>query len=162
MVGGATAEQEAETRAAHFNAITHAALAEGELREHKADALYGTWFGAEDEARYDTVTRHYGEIGTVLVNEQVTYDFSGEECEPGIFAFTFDGSRTVWLCELYFPAEETGSDTKFGVLIHEWSHAISETDDFAGGEAACQELAENNPGQAVENGDNHEYFAENL
>jgi peptidyl-Lys metalloendopeptidase len=38
---------------------------------------------------------------------------------------------------------------------------VAGTDDFAYGQTAAMNLAINNPNNAVQNADNHEYFAEN-
>jgi hypothetical protein len=161
LIGG-TPEQQEETRNAHTNAITYAALAESELRERNLDSLYETWFGVYDQTRYETVTQHYAEIGTTLTTEAVTYNLTGEGCEPGVYAYTYWFSRTVWLCDAYMNAPETGTDSKFGTLVHEWSHAVCQTSDLAYGQAACMALAESEPEKAIENADSHEYFVEAL
>jgi peptidyl-Lys metalloendopeptidase len=48
-------------------------------------------------------------------------------------------------------------------MIHEMSHfnVIAGTDDWAYGQSAAASLARSNPTRAVDNADNHEYFAEN-
>jgi peptidyl-Lys metalloendopeptidase len=57
----------------------------------------------------------------------------------------------------------TGTDSKGGTLVHESSHFtnIASTEDYAYGQSAAKSLASSNPAHAVENADNHEYFAEN-
>ena len=47
-------------------------------------------------------------------------------------------------------------------LVHEWSHAVSSTDDNVYGETACHDLATTDPSKAINNADSHEYFAEHL
>ena len=166
---GATGNQEADTTLAHGNAQHFAALAAEQLEAGPArsNALYVTWFGAFDQNRYDVVTKHYKDIANALLTEQVTYDFTGkghrsDTCDPGDIAFTYRGSRTVWLCIGYLSAAQIGTDCKFGILVHEWSHGVSSTDDYAYGETACQNLANTDPAKATNNADSHEYFAEHL
>ena len=166
---GATATQQADTLIAHGNAQYFAALAGSQLNTGPAstNSLYQTWFGAFDQGRYDNVTKHYNDIANTLLTEQVTYDFTGkghgsDTCNSGDFAFTYKGSRTVWLCSSYLSASQIGTDCKFGTLVHEWSHAVSSTDDNAYGETACQTLANNDPAKATNNADSHEYFTEHL
>ena len=161
---GGTAAQQAETVIAHQNAQYFAALAAAQLNAGPANtnALYQTWFGAFDQGRYDGVTKHYTDIGNTLLSEQVTYDLTKSGCQAGWFAYTHKGDRTVWLCDSYFSASQIGTDCKFGTLVHEWSHAVSSTDDNAYGESACQTLATNDPGKATNNADSHEYFTEHL
>jgi peptidyl-Lys metalloendopeptidase len=57
----------------------------------------------------------------------------------------------------------TGTDSKAGTLIHEMSHfnVVASTDDYVYGQTGAMNLALTNPDQAVDNADNHEYFAEN-
>jgi hypothetical protein len=161
---GGTATQQAETVIAHNNAQYFAALAAGQLNAGPAstNALYQTWFGAFDQGRYDNVTKHYTDIGNTLLSEQVTYDLTGSGCQSGWFAYTHKGDRTVWLCSAYLSAPQIGTDCKFGTLVHEWSHAVSSTDDNAYGETACQNLANSDPAKATNNADSHEYFTEHL
>jgi hypothetical protein len=106
------------------------------------------------------VATHFTDISRVLETEEVTYDLTGSGCQPSYFAYTHKGDRTVWLCNQYFGAPQIGIDSKFGTLDHEWSHAVSSTDDNAYGQDACHRLAATDPNRAVNNADSHEYFAE--
>lgn len=97
-----------------------------------------------------------------MLTEQVTYDLTGTGCKSGWFAYTYKGDRTVWLCSNYLSASQIGTDCKFGTLVHEWSHAVSSTDDIQYGETNCQNLANSDPAKATNNADSHEYFTERL
>ena len=57
----------------------------------------------------------------------------------------------------------TGTDSKGGTLIHEMSHfdVVASTNDWVYGTAAARNLASTDPAKALDNADNHEYFAEN-
>ena len=67
------------------------------------------------------------------------------------------------MCNAYWNAPLTGTDSKAGTLIHEMSHftIVADTDDYVYGQTAARNLANTNPTNAVDNADNHEYFAEN-
>ncbi|MYS09639.1 hypothetical protein GTW71_25130 [Streptomyces sp. SID6041] len=52
-------------------------------------------------------------------------------CNPGWYGHTYHGSRTVWLCGSFWSAPMTGTDSKFGTLVHERSHAKCSTEYFA-------------------------------
>jgi len=54
-------------------------------------------------------------------------------------------------------------DSRAGTLIHESSHftANGATHDHVYGQENAKNLATSNPSQAIDNADNHEYFAEN-
>lgn len=161
---GGTSAQQAETVIAHNNAQYFASLSAAQLKATtgSTNTLHQEWFGTFDQGRYDSVTKHYTDISNVLDTEQVTYDLTGTGCQPSYFAYTHKGDRTVWLCNQYLNAPQIGTDCKFGTLIHEWSHAVSSTDDNAYGEPNCRNLATNDPGKATNNADSHEYFAEHL
>jgi len=161
---GGTATEQEDTRIAHANAQYFAALAVVQLSTTpgNSNTLYTDWFGTFDQGRYDTVTNHYSDINKVLETETVTYDLSGTSCQPSWYAYTYSGSRTIWLCSQYLSAPQIGTDCKFGTLIHEWSHAISDTDDHVYGESDAGNLANTDPGKAIDNADNHEYFTEHL
>lgn len=163
FVGG-TQQQRDDTVIAHSNAQYYAALSISQLASTPgaSNSLYDDWFGTFDQARYDKVSGHYASINTLLETEDVTYDFNGASCQPSYFAYTYSGSRTVWLCAQYLSAPQIGTDCKFGTLIHEWSHAVADTDDHAYGETNAGNLADTDPDKATDNADNHEYFSERL
>ena len=60
-------------------------------------------------------------------------------------------------------APATGTDSKAGTLVHEMSHfnATAGTDDHVYGQTGAKNLAISDPASALDNADNHEYFAEN-
>jgi peptidyl-Lys metalloendopeptidase len=149
---------------AHNNAKFFAARCANQLQvtTPNANKLYVEWFGAFDQSRYDAVKKHYTDISNVPNSELVTYDLTGTGCKPSYFSYTYQGDRTVWLCAQYLSVPEIGTDCKFGTLVHEWSHAVSSTDDNAYGETACRSLVTTDPSKATNNADSHEYFAEHL
>jgi hypothetical protein len=161
---GGTATEQADTKIAHSNAQFFAAASALQLSTTTAstNALYKDWFGAFDQGRYDEVTDNFGDINKTLETETVTYDHTGSGCGASWFAYTYPNTKTVWLCNSYLSAPQVGTDCKFGTLIHEWSHAVSGTDDHAYGETDAGNLATNDPAKAIDNADNHEYFAEHL
>ena len=69
----------------------------------------------------------------------------------------------IFVCRAFWSAPNTGTDSKAGTLIHEMSHfnVVAGTDDWAYGQTAARSLANSDPAKAVDNADNHEYFAEN-
>jgi hypothetical protein len=125
------------------------------------NALYTQWFGSDDAARYQTIRDHYAAIAVRLVTPH-TYDRSPPHCSAGDYAYTYPGSDTVYLCAGFFNAAATGIDSKFGTFVHEWSHAVANTQDIVYGHDQAQNLATTRPQDAVRNADNHEYFVETL
>ncbi|QRV77968.1 peptidyl-Lys metalloendopeptidase [Ceratobasidium sp. AG-Ba] len=128
---------------------------------------YTTWFGAFTTSRYNTVVSHYKSIGTDAT--ATNYDCTACKSEPCIdydstFAYVNPPSPgKIYLCGAFWSAPNTGTDSRAGTIVHENSHFTVNggTDDHVYGQSAAKSLAKSNPAQAVDNADNHEYFAEN-
>jgi Lysine-specific metallo-endopeptidase/Hemopexin len=125
------------------------------------NTLYTDWFGADDLGRYQAIRSHFATIRARLETPH-TYEGSMEDCPADAYAYTHPDSDTIWLCSGWFSAPATGRDSKFGVFVHEWSHAVAGTDDIAYGFDAALDLARTRPQDAVRNADNHEYMVEML
>lgn len=122
---------------------------------------YETWFGTFDQTRFDEVVDHFKKIGKAFSEGNITYNCNGPMCKNSWYAYVYKGGKVeVFLCPQFWNAEETGTDTKFGVLIHEVSHEVADTDDYVYGVPGCKNLAKTDPDKAVDNADNHEYFSE--
>jgi peptidyl-Lys metalloendopeptidase len=67
------------------------------------------------------------------------------------------------VCKAFWTAPLAGTDSKGGTLIHELSHfnVTAGTDDHVYGQTGAKNLAISDPAAALDNADNHEYFAEN-
>jgi peptidyl-Lys metalloendopeptidase len=128
--------------------------------ERKTDPLYKTWFGAYTAARYSKVLNNWKKIQDAF-EEDITYNCKGPECKSSWYAYVYPGGKLeVFLCPQFWNAPDSGTDTKYGTLIHEVSHEVAGTKDHTYGQTNCQNLAINDPDKAVENADNYEYFAE--
>ncbi len=122
---------------------------------------YTTWFGVPNSNRQSTVTSHYNKIYSALDNQDIGFDCS---CNENYYAYVYNSEPyTIYLCNAFWYAPRTGTDSQAGTLIHEMSHftVVAGTEDYAYGHTDAKNLAKNNPNNAVFNADNHEYFAEN-
>jgi hypothetical protein len=163
LVGGTT-EQQALVRAAHENAgvYVEAAMRQVSWTSGSKNALAKEWFGGHDAARYATTRQNLTDVTGVLAGQPVTYDLTGAGCQPGWYAYTYKNTRKIWLCSSFWSAEVTGTDSKFGTLAHELTHAVSGTDDISYGRVGARDLASSQPSDAIRNADNYEYFTETL
>ncbi|CAE6336404.1 unnamed protein product [Rhizoctonia solani] len=121
---------------------------------------YTTWFGTFTSARFSTVKSHFSSIGTDATS--TTYDCTCTD--SGTYAYVYPGSPGyVYLCGAFWNAPNTGTDSRAGTIVHEQSHFTVNggTDDHVYGQSGAKSLAISNPANAVDNADNHEYFAEN-
>jgi peptidyl-Lys metalloendopeptidase len=146
---------------ARSNASTYAAAAYNYLNAGTTGSRYTTWFGTYNSSRYSTVKSHYLNIRNAMDTASVRFNCS---CTDSAYAYVYPTQPyTIYLCNAYWSAPSTGTDSKAGTLVHEMSHfnVIASTDDWAYGQSAAKSLALSNTTKAVDNADSHEYFAEN-
>lgn len=125
---------------------------------------YIEWFGGFDNTRYNTATSNLESISAAIINQTITFNCHGPKCDSGDFAYVFPSKPyEIFLCGGFWAATLTGTDSQSGTIVHEMSHfnVVAGTDDNAYGQANCKSLAINDPAEAIENADSHEYFAEN-
>jgi peptidyl-Lys metalloendopeptidase len=126
-----------------------------------ATPRYTTWFGAFSTSGWNTAKNHFVAIKDVYDTKTTTFDCS---CKKKYYAYVYPNQPyTVYLCSVFWQAPMTGTDSKAGTIIHETSHfsVVAGTDDWAYGQTNAKALASSDPTKALNNADNHEYFAEN-
>lgn len=156
-----TASQQSLLTTARANASTYAENAKNYLLSNTLNSRYTTWFGAFSSTRYTKATNNFSAIDNAMDNASVTFDCG---CNKRYYAYVYSNQPyTIYLCRVFWTAPATGTDSKAGTLIHEMSHfnVVAGTDDYVYGQSGAQSLAISNPDNAVDNADNHEYFAEN-
>jgi len=130
------------------------------LNAGNAGPRYTTWFGTYSSANYNTIKSNFAKIADALNNKPLTFHC---DCTSTAYAWVYPNQPyNVHLCNAYWNAPTSGTDSKGGTTIHEISHfdVVANTDDVAYGQTACKRLA-NQPKKAIKNADSHEYFAEN-
>jgi hypothetical protein len=146
---------------ARIDAISYSTNAKSYLNANTLDTRYTTWFGVFSTTRYSTVNNHFNAITSAFVNATITYDCG---CTQNYYAYVYpDRPYEIHLCNVFWQAPATGTDSKAGTLIHEMSHffVVASTDDWAYGQTNARNLAISDPNKAVDNADSHEYFSEN-
>ncbi|WP_206483051.1 M35 family metallo-endopeptidase [Thalassotalea sp. G2M2-11] len=134
------------------------------LNSHSASNVttrYTTWFGNATSARFNTAKANFEAIDDAIDNQPVTFDCS---CKKTYFAYVYPSQPyKVYLCRAFWNANELGTDSRAGTIIHELSHfnVVAGTDDVVYGQSGAKSLAISDPDQALNNADSHEYFAEN-
>jgi peptidyl-Lys metalloendopeptidase len=130
------------------------------VASRSTDVSYKTWFGAYTSSRYSGIQSDYTNIYSAFLNQHFTFYC---DCTDSSYAYVFANQPYgVHLCNAFWSAPSTGTDSKAGTLVHETSHfnVVAGTQDYAYGQTACKSLAISNPTKAVHNADSHEYFAE--
>ncbi len=145
------------------SARTYAQNAKTYLNGGGTGARYTSWFGAYDASRYSTASSNFVNIDAAIDqnNGQITINCG---CSDSYYAYVYPNQPyQIYVCNAFWSAPLTGTDSKAGTLIHEMSHfsVVAGTSDYAYGKSAARSLATSNPARAVKNADNHEYFAEN-
>ncbi|NJL28195.1 MAG: peptidase M35 [Thermoanaerobaculia bacterium] len=129
--------------------------------QRNASTRYKTWFGTQTSSRWSSAQSHFLNIRNTIQTKTITFDCT---CTDNYYAYVYPNSPyRIYLCNAFWSAPTTGTDSKAGTIVHELSHfnVVAGTDDWAYGQTACKSLATSNPSRAVDNADSHEYFAEN-
>ena len=156
-VGGSSSTRDATTK-------THKKLCRKYLRAQRKvgnNATYRLWFGVYTMRRARQVKSVLKKSRNKIARSSVRYNFRGSECDSDTYAYTSYRSRTVWLCDAYVQDPtycRTGGTSKEGTLVHEWTHAGADTEDYVYGVADSQELARDEPDKAVDNAENFEFY----
>jgi peptidyl-Lys metalloendopeptidase len=122
---------------------------------------YSTWFGAFSSSGWTTASTHFAAIKDAFDTKPLTIDCS---CKKSYYAYVYPSQPyKIYVCNAFWNAPMTGTDSKGGTLIHEMSHftVVAATDDHVYGQSGCKSLAISSPTNALNNADSHEYFAEN-
>lgn len=155
LVGGTTARKTI-ARNAHANGY---ALAKAALAGLVKDAKYKQWFGTYTKTRFNRVKKNYQTVISKMETNTFTYNLTSQGCGSGVFAYTYKGTFTIWFCDAFWSAADTGTDSRAGTVVHEHTHATAGTDDIQYGQPGCMQLAISTPSNAVKNADSHEYYA---
>jgi peptidyl-Lys metalloendopeptidase len=155
---GCSSSRQSSLLTARSNASTYATNSFNYLNAGTVGARYTTWFGTYAASRYSTVRSHYSNIRSAMDTASVKFNCT---CTDSAYAYVYPTQPyTIYLCNAFWSAPSTGTDSKAGTLVHEMSHfnVIAATDDWAYGQTAAKNLART---RAIDNADSHEYFAEN-
>jgi peptidyl-Lys metalloendopeptidase len=157
-----TAAQQTTLITARNQAKTYASGSQSYLGTHNSGtSRYVTWFGSFDSSRYITVKTHFDSLTNAWNNAGVNFDCG---CKQNYYAYVYPNKPyNIYLCKVFWTAPMSGTDSKGGTLIHEMSHfyVVASTSDYVYGQAGAKNLAITDPAKAINNADNHEYFAEN-
>lgn len=143
------------------SAQTYAGNALSYLTAGKTGTRYTTWFGTYNSSRYSTVKTHFSKVDSAIRTKTVSFNCS---CTDSAYAYVYPTQPyKIYLCSAFWSAPNTGTDSKAGTIIHEMTHfnVVASTDDYVYGQSGAKSLAKTSPTKAVDNADNHEYFAEN-
>ncbi|MCS3457615.1 peptidyl-Lys metalloendopeptidase [Aeromonas sp. BIGb0405] len=122
---------------------------------------YRSWFGAYDASRWNQAEGHFSKVREAIEEKPLTFDCG---CKESYFAYVYaDQPYKIYLCKSFWTAANTGTDSRGGTIIHELTHfnVVAGTDDLGYGQGNARNLASTDPVKALNNADNHEYFAEN-
>ena len=181
--GGSSTDRD---RNVNFDALTHSNCADAQIQHADAALVeaetllanavayfeaglhgkrYTTWFGAYEPTRWATVKDVYRRMYDAVHSAQIGTTCLPTDCSPGTFGYVYNSVKPfqVYVCDAFFSAGATGTDTRGGTLVHLFSEftSLGNTQNYAYGSSSAKSLAVSNPGNATSNADNFEYFAEN-
>ncbi|HSX59599.1 MAG TPA: M35 family metallo-endopeptidase [Tahibacter sp.] len=158
---GCSTTRKNQVATARTSATSYANNSRSYLTAGTQGSRYTWWFGTYNSSRYSTVRTHFNNIHSALSSQPFTFDCS---CTDDYYAYVYPNQPyRIYLCNAFWSAPNTGTDSRAGTIVHEVSHfnVMGGTDDWAYGQSAAHNLAVSNPSRAVDNADSHEYFAEN-
>lgn len=153
--------RQTQIQSAVASAKTYAGDALSYLTAGNKGSRYTTWFGTYNTSRYSTAKSHYTAIKDAVNNKPLVFDCG---CSDSYYAYVYPTQPyKIYVCNAFWSAPTTGTDSKAGTIIHELSHfnVVAGTDDWVYGQSGAKSLAKSNPKKALDNADSHEYFAEN-
>jgi peptidyl-Lys metalloendopeptidase len=160
---GCSSTRQTQLLVAWNGARTYASNASNHLAGLRSgSARYTSWFGTWSTSRRDTARAHYTSLVTALASAPLTLDCTCTD--PGTYAYVYPSSPyRIYVCGAFWGAPTQGTDSRAGTLVHELSHftVVAGTRDHAYGQSAALTLARSSAERALDNADNHEYFAEN-
>ncbi len=130
----------------------------------------------EQEPNHAHVARWFGDasrkvVGITLrltaarLEDSAAIDFHCNDpasCPGGRFAYARERDLVLGVCPPFFRARMDGTDSRWGILVHEASHLAANTRDHAYRPNGALRLAKDDAMRASENADNYEYFVETL
>jgi peptidyl-Lys metalloendopeptidase len=158
---GCTSTRQTQLLTARDNAYSYSLNSLNYLNTGTVGPRYTTWFGKYSSSNYSTVRNNFSAITSAMNTASVTFNCN---CTDSAYAYVYSNQPyTIYLCNAFWSAPATGTDSKAGTLVHEMSHfsVVAGTADYAYGQTAAKRLALQNPKRAIKNADSHEYFAEN-
>jgi peptidyl-Lys metalloendopeptidase len=158
---GCTSSQSSTITSAISAAKTMANNSVNYLNAGTVGTRYKKWFGSYTSSRYATARSHFVNIKAALDSKPIVVDCS---CKQSYYAYVYPTQPyKIYVCNAFWSAPMSGTDSKGGTLVHELSHfnVVAATDDHAYGQSAAASLAISNPTKALDNADSHEYFGEN-
>lgn len=162
FTGNCSASQQTALLSARSEARNYSSESTGYLSALRTETdRYSTWFGAYTADHRLTAHEHFVKLTDAFTTKALTLDC---KCKKPYYAYVYpDQPYKIYLCSVFWQAPLTGTDSKAGTLVHEMSHftLVAGTDDWAYGQAAAMNLADEDPTKALNNADSHEYFSEN-
>ncbi|MEP6634639.1 MAG: M35 family metallo-endopeptidase [Luteimonas sp.] len=144
------------------------------LLSDKQGDRYTWWFGTYLSDRYVTAQQNFTKIDAAMDQNggQISVNCACDPQYQSAYAYV-DPSQPykIYVCNAFWAAATTGTDSKAGTLIHEMSHftVVADTNDWVYGQTGAHNLALSNPNRTsgnnaanvVGNADSQEYFSEN-
>jgi len=161
-----TTDRQSQINTAVTTAKSMASSSLSYLTSSSCDSAFVTWFGRyTGSSRWSMIQQNFNRISAKLNSGVFNVNCAGPSCSSDTFAYVYptDSSFTVYVCGAFWSAPNyVAYDSKPGTLIHEMSHfsVIGGTQDHTYGTSSAKDLASRQPDKAVNNADNHEYFAE--
>lgn len=135
------------------------------VSKHQTEPLMNKWFGRKTSETRSEVTRVLNVIDNMLGT--VEYVLPGDQCSPNTYGYVYpQGSsccngnhKVIYLCQLFCDSEES---VQIETITHEGAHHgsayLDDVQPDPYGRSRCEQIAEQNPDDALKNADNFCYY----
>lgn len=153
-----TQSQARDVRAGKQAAIKSLKGVIDQLHDGSAADLARTYLAVSTQRQLDIQAQRYEQILNFLLSFN---GFMYDDDNDGAFGWTSYQNPHIYLQNAYFTSELYGADSMSGIIIHEATHNVLNTDDHAYGNVAAIALARaENKQKAKDNADNMEFLIE--
>jgi peptidyl-Lys metalloendopeptidase len=124
-----------------------------------------TWLGVHNSTESEQVKDLLNRALALAANPSFLCDNSTYVTLGDVYAHVLPTDPfVIKLGAFFWPAPDTGFDSKPGTLIHEMTHfsSVGATGDLAGDTSSSKVLAQSDPAGARRNANNYEYFVESV
>jgi len=107
-----------------------------------SQTLYIELFGKKNSEVQEPWKSVLSDMKLAMETASYTIELYGDDCDPVTYAYTYFGSDTLYMCDVYIDAENTGYDSKMGIVVHNLSHVVADTYNYEFGRFNYKWLAD--------------------
>ncbi|TFK49725.1 Metalloprotease [Heliocybe sulcata] len=144
-----------------------ASIAASYVQSNGADSLFRSYFGSTSTSTVHTVLNRVATESSSSRTLNCNDAYSA--CSSGVIAYTVIATTNIYFCSIFYNEVTTSRlcsgttvaarNIRGGTVLHELTHATSDTTDVGYGCSYDQNLGSSSPSRAAQNADNYNCFS---